>query len=194
MIRHPFTAAELGVDDESLAATAGLLERYAEQAQVSVSPAQLASILDAIEAEPTPRRGWLAALAARGDVLHRATAMAVAAGVLVAAVGIGFLLGRLAEGPAPSVGTSPSPSVVSSPTPTTSPSPTPSVSPTPSPTSSPSGSALPSVTPTAEASASDAASESAEPSASGSDDSGGNSGPGGGGSGSDDSSGPGGGG
>ena len=180
MIRQPFTPAELGIDDESLVPAAEELERYAEQTRLSASSALVASILDAVEAEPAPRRGWLGGVAARGGTLHRSFAMAVTAAVLVAAVGIGFLFGRLVDGPAPGVGSSPSPVVVTaSPTPT----PTPTVSPTPTPSPSLSPS------PTSSSQASESPGQSAEPSASESDDSGGNSGPGGG----DDNSGPGGG-
>ena len=180
MIRQPFTPAELGIDDESLVPAAGELERYAEQTRLSASPALVASILDAVAAEPAPRRGWLGGLGSRGGLLHRSFAMAVTAVVLVAAVGIGFLFGRLVDGPAPEVGTSPSPVVVT-PSPTPTPTPTRSPTPTPSPTFSPAA--------TSSSEASESPGQSEEPSASGSDDSGGNSGPGGGG---DDNSGPGG--
>lgn len=183
MIRQPFTLAELGIDDESLARAASELERYAEQTRLGTPPVLVASILDAVEAEPAPRRGWLGGLGARGGILHRSMAMGVTAAVLAAAVGVGFLFGRLVDGPAPDVGTSPPPSVM------VTPSPTPTLTATPTPTPTPSPSFSPAATSSSEASESPGLS--AEPSASESDDSGGNSGPGGGG---DDNSGPGGGG
>jgi hypothetical protein len=171
--REPFTPAEVGIDDESLHAVAAELEDYAQLAHQAPSAMLVRSVMDAVDAEPAPRRGWLATLTAPGGTARRSLAVAATAGVVVVAIGIGFLLGRVADAPAPGVGGSPAPSAVTTPSPT----PTPTPTPTPSPSVAPTQSVQESFT------------QQAEPSATESDDHGGNSGPGGG----DDSSGPGGG-
>lgn len=178
MSRVPFTPAELGVDDASLASAAAELERYAQLTQRGATPSFVASVLAAVEAEPAPRRGPWAALLAPGGALRQSFAMLAAVGVIVAAIGIGFLLGRVADGPAPGVGTSPSPSQVVA-TPSASPAVTPN--PTPSPTLSPTPSASPTPAPSADAStARENPTTIPQPTATASDDSGGNSGPSGG--------------
>ena len=71
MTREPFTPAELGTDDESLNAVAAELEDYAQLAHRAPSAMLVRSVMDAVEAEPAPRRGWWATLAAPGGTLRR---------------------------------------------------------------------------------------------------------------------------
>jgi hypothetical protein len=176
----PFDPAEVGVDDHELDAVTMALERYAANTDAVHDPELVARIQAAVDAEPLPRRGWLASLTGGfrgGGVGARALALAgIAAAAIVTAVAVGGLL-DLARTVEPGDAASPvvSPSVA--PMPTESPSPSNSASPTASPSTSQS--------PTPSASPSGGGDETASPSAS---DGSGNSGPGGGGG---DNSGPG---
>ena len=186
MTRHPFNPGELGADDETLVTLADELERSSATSALP-SAGFTESVVRAIDAEPTPRRPWYAALglgaaapAARGMVLGTVMAVAVALAIVVGGV---LNDSRTTPGDQPS----PSSSAIPTATATSSPTGEPTIQPTASPTIAPT--MTPRTSPTVRPSAS-AASETPEGSASGtpeasddhggSGDGGGNSGPGGG--------------
>ncbi len=135
MTRHPFNPGELGDDDAALTALGDELERSATTAaQPSVGFAQ--RVLAAIDAEPTPRRHWYAALGigAMAPALRGAVLSAVAVAAIAVAIVAGGLIGPARHAPgsdgSQTPTATPSASATPTPSPTTSPPATPPASPT----------------------------------------------------------------
>lgn len=146
MTRRPFDPDELGGVEPELGRVAGELESYG-RLTAGETPHHLSNrVMDAIAAEPAPRRGMLAGLLAPLTAWPRSNAVraVLVAGTMILAVGAVVIAGQLAQLFEPSqVGPSPAPSQVESTTATPSPTaeesvtPSPSVTPTPSPTQTP---------------------------------------------------------
>jgi uncharacterized membrane protein YgcG len=179
MTRRPFRPGELEDFGTDLEPTVEDLERYLADSSADPAPDFVDGVIQAVAAEPTPRRGLLAGISGafnteRGRMALVAATMAVA---ILAVVAAGQLSGLVES----QVGDSPQPSVSAPPVPTQSPSLEPSPEPSPSASDDEDDD---------DASPDASDDEDRSPSPSGSPDESDNSGPGGGGGGGD-SSGPG---
>lgn len=130
MTRRPFDPSEAGDLGPDMEPTLSDLDRYLADTAEYPSPAFADHVMQAVDHEPTPRRGLLGALMAflsapggGGRMALMAATVAVAILAVVAVGQLGTLL------PPSNLGVSPSPSQVISP----SPEPSPSLSPSPSP-------------------------------------------------------------
>lgn len=138
MTSHPYGPDELDRVDADLDAVAHELERYAAGRSADAPAGLVASIHEAIAAEPDPSVGWWQRFVA-GPAAWGATGRAVAMAAVFALAVVGSIaVGQVLNSVSPNFGSSPgaspsvSPSDVS--TPSASPSPSPSATPSEAPT------------------------------------------------------------
>ncbi|HET7581788.1 MAG TPA: hypothetical protein VFL75_03415 [Candidatus Limnocylindria bacterium] len=136
MTRRPFDRGDPDDLGPDLDATLADLERYAADSADYPTPAFVDRVMEAVDQQPTPRRGviaaWLASVTAPGSLGRLALLAATAAVAILAVVALGQLGNLL---PPPNLANSPQPTRIVSPSPEPSPSLTPS--PTPRETNSP---------------------------------------------------------